>query len=200
MTDAATRKKIDAYFVKHTIWQGQLGALRKVLNESGLEETLKWQAPTYTLDGKIVASLAGFKQHCALWFHNGVYLKDTDKLLVNAQQGTTKALRQWRFEEGDKVPVRKVKAYVKEAMENERQGKRIKAQPRKAVKCAELEAALAKNSKLKKAFGELTPGKQKEYAEHIAGAKQEKTRLSRLEKATPLILDGKGLYDKYKNC
>ena len=47
---------------------------------------------------------------------------------------------------------------------------------------AELQAALDKNSKLNKAFAALTPGKQKEYALYIASAKQEKTRIARLEK------------------
>ena len=35
-------------------------------------------------------------------------------------------------------------------------------------------------------------------AEDIGNAKQEKTRISRLEKAIPMILEGKGLNDKYR--
>ena len=59
---------------------------------------------------------------------------------------------------------------------------------------------MKKNTKLKKGFEGLTPGKQKEYAEHIGSAKQEKTRIARLEKAKPMITAGAGLYDRYKNC
>jgi uncharacterized protein YdeI (YjbR/CyaY-like superfamily) len=59
---------------------------------------------------------------------------------------------------------------------------------------------LGANKKLNKAFAALNPGKQSEYAEHIGSAKQEKTRVSRLEKAKPLILSGVGLHDKYKKC
>lgn len=64
----------------------------------------------------------------------------------------------------------------------------------------ELSRAMDAQEDLKQAFNNLTPGRQKEYAEHIAGAKQEATRQRRLEKAIPLILAGQGLHDKYKNC
>ena len=48
---------------------------------------------------------------------------------------------------------------------------------------------------LKKAFEALTPGRQKAYLLHLSAAKQSKTRESRVEKAIPQILDGKGLDD-----
>ena len=65
---------------------------------------------------------------------------------------------------------------------------------------SELAEALRNDSKMKQAFEALNPGKQREYADHIATAKQEKTRLSRLKNAEPLILANVGLHDKYKNC
>ena len=65
----------------------------------------------------------------------------------------------------------------------------------------ELEKAFGTQTGLKDAFSKLSPGKQKEYCEYIASAKQEATRISRLEKCIPLILNGSGLNDKYrKNC
>jgi uncharacterized protein YdeI (YjbR/CyaY-like superfamily) len=48
---------------------------------------------------------------------------------------------------------------------------------------------------LKTAFAALTPGRQRAYILHISGAKQSKTRTSRIEKWTPQILNGKGLDD-----
>ena len=56
------------------------------------------------------------------------------------------------------------------------------------------------DSELLNAFIALTPGKQKDYSNHISDAKQEKTKASRLEKIRPMILAGGGLHDKYKNC
>jgi uncharacterized protein YdeI (YjbR/CyaY-like superfamily) len=34
--------------------------------------------------------------------------------------------------------------------------------------------------------------------DYITGAKREETKLKRIEKIIPLILESKGLYDKYK--
>lgn len=198
---ATAKERVDAYIKKHEKWSAVLTTARKVLLSAKLEETVKWGSPTYTLDGKNLIGLAAFKNHCALWFHNGVFLKDPDKRLVNAQEGTTRGLRQWRFTEGEKLPVTVLRSFVKEAIANQRAGKEIKPQKQKSVEIPEeMKVALDRSSKLKKAFSSLTPGKQKEYAQHIASAKQEKTRKSRLEKVTPMILSGIGLNDKYRNC
>jgi uncharacterized protein YdeI (YjbR/CyaY-like superfamily) len=48
---------------------------------------------------------------------------------------------------------------------------------------------------LKTAFEALTPGRQRAYLHHFSEPKQSKTRVSRVEKWMPQILDGKGLND-----
>jgi len=194
------KTKVDAYIKKHDQWKNQFNALRKILLESELTETVKWGGPSYTLDGRIVMGMVGFKNHSALWFQQGVFLKDKGKKLLNAQEGTTRGMRQWRFALGEKIDSKLVKAYVEEAIANEKLGKRIKPEKKQLVIPAELGEALKKNRKLKKGFESLTPGKQREFAEHIGSAKQEKTRHARLEKDTPFIEAGVGLYEKYQNC
>ena len=189
---------IDEYIAKRPKWNKELTCLRKILKASELEETLKWGAPIYTIDGKNVVGLLGFKEHVALWFHQGVFLKDRSGKLVNAQEGTTKAQRQWRISANDEIDGKLVNSYVEEAIANQKAGKVIKPEKSVLVMPEELRLALGKDSKLKIKFDRLSIGKQKEYAEHIGGAKQEKTRISRLEKALPLIMGGGGLYDKYK--
>lgn len=196
-----TDKKIAAWLAKHEQWRTFMEPLREILTASELEETVKWGTPTYTLEGKNVVGLAAFKNHCALWFHQGVFLKDEKRKLVNAQEGTTKALRQWRFEQGDKLNKRLLQSYIKEAIANQRAGKEIKpAKPAKAKAAIpdELQQTLTKNKKLQEAFSKLTPGKQREYASHVAAAKQASTRVSRVEKIIPLIQAGVGLHDKYR--
>jgi uncharacterized protein YdeI (YjbR/CyaY-like superfamily) len=66
------------------------------------------------------------------------------------------------------------------------------------MKCEFFEAELNKNTALKSALESLTPFKQKEYWEYMATAKQEKTKVTRLEKIAPMILEGKGFNDKYR--
>ena len=199
MTDS---EKIDSYIQKHDFWSDELSFLRDIINTSELKEEVKWGASAYTLNGKIVLGLAAFKQHMGIWFHQGVFLKDVQKKLVNAQEGKTKALRQWHIEKGDELDKSIVLVYVQEAIENSLAGKEIKPERKKKnlVLPPFLKNALDSNSKLAESFLKLSPGKQRDYAEHIDSAKREATKQSRLEKIIPLIHEGKGLYDKYKYC
>jgi uncharacterized protein YdeI (YjbR/CyaY-like superfamily) len=120
-------------------------------------------------------------------------------VLVNAQAGKTKALRQWRFSLKRDIKVRAVKAYVNEAIELQRQGKELKPdRTRPVVVPAELKAAFAGNKRAKAAFEKLTKGRRREYADYIAEAKREATRQSRVEKVIPMIVAGQGLHDKYR--
>ncbi len=196
-----TTEKVDAYIEKHSQWNGQLKQLRAVFQNTELKEEVKWGSPTYTLDGKLVAGIAAFKNHYALWFHQGVFLKDTHKKLLNAQEGTTRALRQWRFEKGDEIDADLVLEYIRESIENCLAGKEIKPQRKKGVTIPPfLKSAIDNNKTFKLAFEKLTPGKQREYAAYIGDAKREATKQSRLEKIVPMVLEGIGLNDKYKNC
>jgi len=179
-------------------WTEELSRLAEILNKSGLELRTKWGAPVYTHKGKNIVAYAGFKYHFALWFYNGVFLKDSYKVLVSAKD-ETKALRQWRFRTMEEIDEKKILEYVKEAAKNSAEGKELKAEKFKAVPIPELfQNEIDTDSELKLAFEKLTPGKQKEYNLYIEEAKQEKTKISRIEKIKPMILEGKGLYDKYK--
>lgn len=198
MTDS---EKVTAYIQKHEKWSAELTSLRGIFQDTELLEEVKWGSPTYTLNGKLVAGFAAFKNHFAIWFHQGVFLKDSYKKLLNAQEGKTKALRQWRFEKEDPIPKDLVHSYILESIQNTLAGKEVKPKRKKGVTLPPLlETAFKKQPKLKEAFKSLSPGKQREYAEHIGSAKREATQEKRLTNAIPLILEGKGLYDKYKNC
>jgi len=194
-------KTVDEYLASQPQWDAALTKLRKLLLSTELQETVKWGGPCYTIDGKIVVGLGGFSKYVGLWFHQGVYLKDPDKVLINAQEGTTKALRQWRFARTEDIKVRKVKAYVLEAIENQKAGKALKPDRSKPVVIpTELKAELARKPKIKRAFEALTKGRQREYADHVATAKRAETKASRIEKMVPLIAAGVGLHDKYRDC
>lgn len=194
-------KTVDDYLDAQPQWQNELRELRALLQATELEECVKWGAPCYTLNGKNVVGMAAFKSYFGLWFHNGALLKDTEGVLINAQDGKTKALRQWRFASGKEIKKRAIKAYVKEAIELQRQGKEIKpTRNAPLVVPPELKGALSKHRGAQKAFSALTPGCQREYANYIAEAKRADTKLKRVEKILPMILDGQGLNDKYRNC
>jgi uncharacterized protein YdeI (YjbR/CyaY-like superfamily) len=148
-----------------------------------------------------VIGLGAFKHHFGIWFFNGVFLKDEKNLLQSAQE-KTKGLRQMRFESINEIDKNSVLAYVKEAIENQRLGKEIK--PSKTTKKditvpEELQRYLKENAVLFDAFKRLKPSKQREYCEFIAEAKRDATKQTRLDKIIPMILQGIGLNDKYKN-
>lgn len=194
----ATSDKIEAYFSKENAFKECIARLRELALKTGLEETLKWGAPVYTINGKNVLSIMAFQNHCGLWFFNGVYLKDPKNLLAAAQKGT-KAMRHWKFTSLDEIEPATVLAYMIEAVENQKKGIAHKPQPAKKTKIPPLLAeALAKDSKLQTQFKALTPYKQREFCEHIGAAKQEKTRQNRLQKSIPLIKAGIALHDKYR--
>ena len=193
--------KIEEYIVKKEKWTKELANLRSVLLELSLEEAIKWGAPTYLYKGKNIVGIAGFKNYFGLWFFQGGLLKDGAKVLENAQEGKTQAMRQWRFYEEKDINKDLIKAYVLESIKNFEDGKEIKPNRNKALIIPqELQNLLKDNSQLKNAFESLTKGKQREYADHISEAKREATKQKRLEKITPMIISGVGLHDKYKNC
>jgi len=195
-------QKIEQYLEKHKHFKTELETLRALLNETELVEEVKWGAPAYTLNGKILLGLGAFKNHLGLWFHQGVFLKDTKSKLFNAQEGKTKALRQWRFHKGDVIEEDVVRDYIQETIENCLAGKEMKAVKAKVAMPLHvfLEKTLDQDPLLQKAYKGLTPGKRREYNEYIHQAKREATQQSRIKKITPMILAGQGLHDKYKNC
>ncbi|MCJ7467508.1 MAG: DUF1801 domain-containing protein [Maribacter sp.] len=176
--------------------------LRALALKTELEESLKWGSPVYTLDKKNVLGLLAFKNHFGIWFFHGALLKDPKNVLQNSQEGKTKGMRHWKFSSVKEIDQKEVLAYILEAIENQKKG--ILLIPKKKEKGKFeipelLKEALKVSKKTSEAFRKLTPFKQAEYAEYIIEAKQEKTKLSRLEKILPLISEGAGLNDKSDN-
>ena len=186
---------------EHPFRQGVV-LLRQWLLDCGLQEDFKWSLPTYTWNNKNIASIGKFKQHYGVWFFQGGLLADPLKVLQNAQEGKTKAMRHWKFTEYPPGPEQSLKAYLFEAIENEKAGKRIlpaKSSERKPLVLPDmLRAAMVQDSALKLAFESLSAGKQRDYAEYLHQAKKESTRMSRWEKIEPMIRAGKGLNDQYR--
>ncbi len=192
-------KSVEDYIKNKPHWSNALIKLRKVFLDLGLEETVKWGGPVYMHNKKNLVGLSGFKSFVSLWYFQGALLKDKKGLLVNAQEGVTKAQRQMRFSHIDEIDESIVIAYTQEAMANQNAGREIKANTKKPLIIPpELEQAFSRNSDLKTSFDSLTLSKRREYAEYISMAKREETRHSRFEKCIPMIMDSVGLSDKYR--
>jgi len=179
-------------------WEEELLFLKSIIDKTELVETIKWGGPIYVYNKKNVIGIGGFKNYFAIWFLNGVFLKDEKKRLINAQEDKTKSMRQWRFTSKDEINEKEVLEYIHEAIENEKQGKVIKPSKKEAIVSELLDQEMTKNPALKEAFAKFSPYKQYEFLEYIETAKQEKTKLSRIEKVIPMILNNVGLNDKYR--
>ncbi len=189
--------QVDAYIAKLKNWQAEIKILRSILLDCKLEETIKWGQPCYRINNKNVVIIAPFKTHCDLGFFNGVSLKDEKGVLEKAGVNTQSA-RQMRFVNVQEITKLKsiIKSYVKEAIENEKQGiKTVTTEKIEPIIVEEFEIILKKNTPLKKAFAALTPGRQRAYLIHFSGAKQPATRIARIEKNIDAILAGRGIND-----
>jgi uncharacterized protein YdeI (YjbR/CyaY-like superfamily) len=90
-----------------------------------------------------------------------------------------------------------LKAYVLEAIEAEKAGLEVTYKKTTEFKVSEeFQNKLEENPALKTAFKALTPGRQRGYLLYFSAPKQSKTRVVRVEKCLPQILQGKGLDDR----
>ncbi|AWH86122.1 hypothetical protein HYN59_13825 [Flavobacterium album] len=183
---------------KEHLWPEGLDALKSIINTTGLEETTKWGGPTYTYNGKNVLAIGGFTNYFAIWFHKGVFLKDPAGVLINAQEGTTKSLRQWRFTNISQIDEKLLLQYINEAVEIEKAGLAVKPEPKQFAMPEILQKELDASPEMAAAFARFSPYKQKEFLEFIGSAKREETQKARLEKSKPMILEGRGLNDRYR--
>jgi uncharacterized protein YdeI (YjbR/CyaY-like superfamily) len=182
---------------KEKRWGAEYAALRQLCLASGLNEELKWGQACYDLNGGNVAVIHGFRDYCALLFFKGALLEDPQGILVR-QTENVQAARQIRF--ASLADIRKHRAavvrYLSEAIAVEKSGAKVKMKSAAQFAVpAEFDRRLASDPALAKAFYALTPGRQKGYLLHFAGAKQSATRAARVEKHAPRILQGLGLDD-----
>ena len=97
-------------------WTTELNQLMLIIQQTQLEQTTKWGMPVFTFNGKNIVGIAGFKHFFTLWFFNGAALTDAAQVLINAQEGKTKNLRQWRFTKQEEINESLILQYIHEAI------------------------------------------------------------------------------------
>ena len=193
----ATNPKVDCFFDKETKWQKEFEKLRTIILDCGLDEELKWGQACYTFEGRNIVLIHGFKEYCALLFFKGALLQDPNGILIQ-QTENVQSGRQIRFTNVQEIAKmeRMLKTYIYEAIEVERAGLKVKLKKTSEFKVPdEFQNKLNKSKSLKTAFNALSPGRQRGYLFYFSQPKLSKTRVSRIEKYIPQILNGKGLND-----
>ncbi len=189
--------KVDWYFTKNKRWQEETETLRAIALSCGLTEELKWGCPCYTNEGTNIVLIHVFKEYCAYLFFKGAVMKDPKKILVR-QTENVQAARQIRFTNAKEIVKMKttLKAYIKEAIAVGKAGMKVEFKKTKEFAMPEeFKNKLDEMPGLKKAFYELTPGRQRGYLLYFSSAKQPATREARIKKYMKQILNGKGLDD-----
>ena len=197
MAKSRINPKVDFFFDKEIQWHDEYEKLRMLVLDSGLKEELKWGVPCYTLDGKNVVLIHGFKHYCALLFVKGALMRDPDDILMQ-QTPNVQAGRHLRFDNLHAIVQMEhvIRRYVQEAIEVEKSGLKIVHKKTEEYPVPEeLRRRWNEDAAFKRAFEALTPGRQRGYLFYFAQPKQSKTREARIEKYRSHILKGKGWND-----
>lgn len=188
---------VDFFFSKAKQWQDEYKKLRMIILDCDLTEELKWGCPCYTLDGKNIVLIHGFKEYCALLFMKGALFKDPNGILIQ-QTKNVQSARQIRFTNVQQIIGMEtvLKAYINEAIVVEKEG--LEVEFKKVAEYSmpdEFQIKMDENPELEKAFYALTPGRQRAYLLFFSAPKQSKTREARVIKYMQHIMNGKGLND-----
>jgi uncharacterized protein YdeI (YjbR/CyaY-like superfamily) len=197
MSARITDPDVDAFMARTADWRAEFERLRAIALDCDLEEDFKWGWPCYRLGRSNIVLMHGFKDYCALLFFKGALMKDPGGILIQ-QTENVQAARQIRFTSAEQIAGMEnvLKSYIHDAIDIERSGAKVAM--KKTGEFAmpdEFRDAIEKDAALKTAFQALTPGRQRAYLLHFASAKQSATRIARIDKARPSILEGKGLND-----
>ena len=181
-------------------WEAEIAEMQRVLAGFGMREECKWGKPTYTVDGKNVAILQGFKEYFALGFFQGALLKDPKKLLV--QLGQTQAGRVMKFTGVQQIVAQAatIKAYVREAIAVEKAGLRVEKKKTEDFPLPEeLNAKFRMEPRFKKAFDALTPDGNEAIC--ITSPRRSSRRREKLELRRPWrrSLPGEGFWSGRKD-
>ena len=189
--------QVNRYIESSESWRESLLLLRQLMQQLPLEEQFKWRTPTYAYQGQNLFMIADAGSYCALSFLKGSLLRDSDSLLETPGE-YSRAVRLIKLESSEHI--RKIqhllKQYLQEAIELEKSGAKVDFEKDRELPYPdELVEKMDGDPQFAEAFLALTPGRQRGYIMHFSKAKQAKTRVARIEKFYPRILQGKGMMD-----
>lgn len=189
--------EVDDHYDGLDAWADEARALRALVLDAGLTETWKWKQPCYVHAGTNVVMVAVFKEHCDLAFFAGVLLDDPDGLLT-VPGADSQSARQFRFTSVAEIAEREpaIRRFLTEAKAHAEAGTKVEFTAKDELELPdELLDRFDDVEGLEAAFHALTPGRQRGFVLHIAGAKQAATRAKRVEGHLERILAGKGIHD-----
>lgn len=179
-------------------WHAERKALREILLDCGLEETVKWGQLCYMAHGSNIGLIFGLKDSVGFGFMKGALLDDPDGELVFPGENS-QAAKRMDFTSMEDIQKResRLRTFVAQAMANEKNGRRVERdESRMPDWPGELCDAFDEDPDLRSAFEDITPGRRRGYLIYFTGAKSPEARARRIAKHAPRILKGKGMHDR----
>ena len=162
------------------------------------QETIKWSAPSFTVEGKILLMMAAFKAHAALNFWRGQEIGDgSAKAGAMGQFGKLQSISDLPDDDELDALIREAAALSRTAPAP----RKTKHEPKAAPELhPDFALALADAPKAKATLDGFPPSAQRDYFEWISEAKQDATRQKRIANAIEWLNEGKRRHWKYENC
>lgn len=169
------------------------------------EKVMKWSFPHFLYKGKILCSMASFKEHCAFGFWLAQEMKDPDEIFLRGKEDVESAMghlgkiKSIKDLPSDKILIK----YIKEAMKLIDVGvvltSKTKSKKAEAVPIPiEFTKALTKNKMANTFFKSISISQQNEYTNWILEAKQESTKERRIIQAVEMLGESKTKNWKYE--
>ena len=193
--------RIDAYIAKaQPFAQTILNHIRERVHAAvpEAEEVMKWSAPAFVLDGKILIVMAAFKAHAALNFWRGQEIGDgSAKAGAMGQFGKLQSISDLPDDDELDALIREAAALSRTAPAP----RKTKHEPKAAPELhPDFALALADAPKAKATLDGFPPSARRDYFEWISEAKQDATRQKRIANAIEWLNEGKRRHWKYENC
>lgn len=162
-----------------------------------VEETLRWGAPAYLLDGRILLITAAFKAHAALNFWRGQELAVDPVGGAMGQFGKLRSI-------ADLPSQAELDRLIAEAARLSRSppsARKPKHSPKPPPELhPDFASALEASPKARDTLDSLPPGARRDYLEWVAEAKRDSTRSQRIATAIQWLAEGKRRNWKYETC
>jgi uncharacterized protein YdeI (YjbR/CyaY-like superfamily) len=161
-------------------------------------EAMKWSAPGFTVDSKILLIMPAFKAHAAINFWRGQELRGKDaKADGMGQFGKLTSVE-------DLPPDAELDRLIREAAALARTAptpRQVKHQPKPPAQLhPDFAVALKADPKAQATLDGFPPSARREYVDWVAEAKQDATRAKRIADAVQWLSEGKRRHWKYENC
>lgn len=196
--------RVDAYIGRAAAFaRPVLGHLRELVHQTcpDCEEAIKWGMPSFLYRGKILCSMAAFKQHASFGLWQGRQVLGGEAPAEDAAMGQFGRLTRV----ADLPSARELAGYLTKAMAlieagaPRRPAARKASRPEAAVP-EDLVQALAGNAAARASFDAFPPSARRDYIDWITEAKREDTRRRRLVQAVEWLAQGKRRNWKYETC